>query len=102
MWLRSWVVLLIRFPAVFVFFFSLLEYFWATEATFGRQAANVANDVPRFLVTEDAFPAWHATEPNAIVDDPLQLAVSVALYARRSEIGDRWHSAVGNWNASVL
>lgn len=75
-------MLLFHIGALFVFFFCLLKHLRRSQAAFRREVANVANDVPGFLVRQNAFPSWHTTKSDAIVDDPLQLTISVLLHAR--------------------
>ena len=80
--LRRWSMLALHFGAMLVFFFGFLKYFRHSETAFGRQMANVSNHCPGLVIAYDAFPSGHPAEANAIVNNPLQLTVSVFLHAR--------------------
>ncbi len=65
---------------VLVLRFCFEEYFGRAQTSLRGQVTNVADEQPGFLIAHNSFPTGHVAEPDAIVDDPLQLAISIFLH----------------------
>jgi hypothetical protein len=58
------------------------------QAARRRQVPDVKNHPPHIIIGEDAPRRWHAGRVDAILDNPLQLTVTVSLHLLA---GERWH-----------
>ena len=70
---------------LFAFFVDL----WRAEAAFGREMTDKEHDLPLLIIARIIGPSRHARGLDAILDDPLQLAISVVLDFFCREVGDR-------------
>jgi hypothetical protein len=74
--------------AVFVFHsFVRFRFFFEdlrnSQAAFGRKVPQITDNLPHFVVFQDPFPSRHSGRANAVIDDPLQLAIRVFLNVLR-------------------
>src|SRR5262249_48297572 len=72
-WLRF-----VLFRVLVLLGFFLVDLRSAKAASRG-QMANVVHDLPHLVVFKNAFPSRHAGGADAVLNDPLQLAVGVIL-----------------------
>jgi hypothetical protein len=47
--------------------------------------ANVVNNRPDFLIPQNALGSRHSRRKNAVINNPLQLSIAIALHGRRTE-----------------
>src|ERR1700761_280724 len=63
---------------------------------------HVYHDRPQFVVAERAFGAGHAGWPDAVIENPLQLAIGVTLNFLGGQRRDGWRDVVDERDTGVL
>src|SRR5476651_259698 len=71
-------------------------------ATDGRQMPQIDDDGPQLVVAQCSLGARHAGWTNAIIKNPLQLPVGIALNLRRRERGNWRGDVIDERNTRVL
>src|SRR5215469_12111865 len=81
---------------------SVAVHLGFAKAARGRQMAEVGDDRPHLVITQDALGPRHPRWADAVIDDPFQLPVGILLHVLRGERWDRRRHAVGEWDSGVL
>src|SRR3954469_16905410 len=59
--------------------FRFAVHHWLSQAALRRQMADVVHNPPDFLVAQNTLGARHSRREDAVVYDPLQLAIAIRL-----------------------
>src|SRR5581483_2675233 len=60
------------------------------------------DDRPKLIITESAFGAGHTRRPDAVIENPFELAIGITLNMLRGERRDGWRHVIDEWDTCVL
>ena len=87
---------------VLVFFLLFFINTGNSQASLGRQMADVVNDFPHLVIVENALPRGHSGGIDAVINYPFELPVSVVLNVFGREVRNRRSHLVCEGHARCL